>query len=329
MKPRDEFPPLDEKASAFISGLQKSERTRETYSAGLGAFQKFRLDQLKARRAGHSPALLALRGLDADVLVDFRAWLTAKGYSRFSQGTYIAAVVAFLERALDRGWLPATFSLDGARRRLKDGRRAIPYPSADVSLLPIPGVLAYWNRQPQDFEQKEDLLDLLRARAFVQLLYSSAGRIGEICRLDRKDVQDGRRDRAQVIGKGEKPRFIYILPEARAAISAYVDTRADAFEPLFIRHHREYGLRATRQLLWRTVHQAARALGTDVHPHDFRHYRASQMLDQGAPLEAIQEILGHADISTTRRIYAQYSRPAIRAIFEQTSIPASALGEEV
>jgi integrase/recombinase XerD len=73
-------------------------------------------------------------------------------------------------------------------------------------------------------------------------------------------------------------------------------------------------------MLWRTVKQAAKQLGIDVSPHDFRHYRASQMLQQGAPLEAIQEILGHSDISTTRRVYAHYSRPSIRAIFEKTTL---------
>jgi integrase len=73
-------------------------------------------------------------------------------------------------------------------------------------------------------------------------------------------------------------------------------------------------------MLKRTVREAAKKLGMDISPHDFRHYRASQMLEQGAPLEAIQEILGHSDISTTRRVYAHYSRPAIRAIFERTTL---------
>jgi integrase/recombinase XerD len=73
-------------------------------------------------------------------------------------------------------------------------------------------------------------------------------------------------------------------------------------------------------MLWNTVKTAAHSLGMDVSPHDFRHYRARQMLEQGAPLEAIQEILGHSDIGTTRRVYAHYSKPAIRTIFERTTL---------
>jgi len=70
----------------------------------------------------------------------------------------------------------------------------------------------------------------------------------------------------------------------------------------------------------RTVSGAAKKLGMDVSPHDFRHFRARQMLEQGAPLEAIQEILGHSDIGTTRRVYAHYSKPSIRSIFERTTL---------
>ncbi len=155
----------------------------------------------------------------------------------------------------------------------------------------------------------------------MHLLYCSAGRLAEVAALDRKSVADGRRKEAIVTGKGDKERFIFITPDARAAISAYVGERHDDYEPLFISHGRNYGSRLSRVSLWRTVKKAAKVLGIDVSPHDFRHYRASQMLQQGAPLEAIQEILGHSDISTTRRVYAHYNKPSIRAIFDKTTLP--------
>jgi integrase/recombinase XerD len=145
--------------------------------------------------------------------------------------------------------------------------------------------------------------------------------LSEVAGLNRKDVADGRRKEAIVHGKGDKERFIFITPDARAAILTYLTERKDAFEPLFISHGRKYGSRFTKMSLWRTVSAAEKKLGMDVSPHDFRHYRARQMLEQGAPLEAIQEILGHSDIGTTRRVYAHYSKPSIRSIFERTTVP--------
>ena len=79
-------------------------------------------------------------------------------------------------------------------------------------------------------------------------------------------------------------------------------------------------IKMSKVSIWSTVKRAAKALGMEVTPHDFRHFRASRMLDEGAPLEAIQEIPGHADISATRRVYAHYSGPSIRDIFTRTTL---------
>lgn len=329
----------------YLDQLAASPRTQRTYDVGLRAFLAFLGEKSKMpakrivvhekaqprRRASEGQAnsksstsqVLAPNVIDTNVLEDFQSWLTSKPYSRFSQRTYMASVNAFLTYALAKDWLPEKFSLERARARLKNVKRrsSYPIPRPDPAL---PRLIAFLDEMPlpegDDPKTKRARLQVLRNRAFVHLLYSSAGRLSEVASLDRKDVADGRRKEAIVQGKGDKERFIFITPEARAAISSYVADRKDEYEPLFISHGRNYGARFTRTSLWRIISAAARKLGMDVSPHDFRHYRARQMLEQGAPLEAIQEILGHSDIGTTRRVYAHYSKPAIRTIFERTTL---------
>lgn len=321
---------LQEQISDYLSHLFESPRTQHTYETGLHVFLAFCSDsttdahgKTQSKQQNRHSIIGSLDAISTDILQDFQAWLGAKEYSRFSQRTYIASVVAFLNYSLSKDWLPSSFSLERSRAKLKQvtRRSSYPIPRPDPSL---PSLIAYYDKLPlpegESTKVQQERLRTLRSRAFVHLLYSSAGRLAEVAALDRKDVADGRRKEAIVTGKGDKERFIFITPEARASIATYVRERHDSFEPLFISHGRNYGTRLSHDSLWNIIKQASRKLGIDVSPHDFRHYRARQMLEQGAPLEAIQEILGHSDIGTTRRVYAHYSKPSIRTIFERTTL---------
>lgn len=316
---------LSEQVEDYLGHLFESPRTQHTYKTGLTVFQKFIHQSISPSHS--DPTALQpsvwLSSIDTNVLQDFQAWLGQNSYSRFSHKTYLASVVAFLNYALSKDWLPDTFSLERARAKLKQvtKRGAYPIPRPDPAL---PRLIRYFDDVPtpegENERSRRKRLQILRDRAFVHLLYSSAGRLAEVAALNRKDVADGRRREAIVTGKGDKERFIFITPDARNAIAIYVSQRKDSFEPLFISHSRNYGKRLSHEMLWRTISHAAKQMGMDVSPHDFRHYRARQMLEQGAPLEAIQEILGHSDIGTTRRVYAHYSKPSIRTIFERTTL---------
>lgn len=316
---------LSEQIEDYLGHLFDSPRTQHTYKTGLHVFQKFLTEGTGAGNK-NIPAPVppfTLERIDTNVLQDFQAWLGQNEYSRFSHKTYLASVVAFLSYALSKDWLPNTFSLERARAKLKQVTRrgSYPIPRPDPAL---PRLIRYYDEletpEGDNERSRRKRLQVLRSRAFVHLLYSSAGRLAEVAALNRKDVADGRRKEAIVTGKGDKERFIFITPDARAAIAAYINQRQDTYEPLFISHARDYGKRLSHEMLWRTISQAAKKLGMDVSPHDFRHFRARQMLEQGAPLEAIQEILGHSDIGTTRRVYAHYSKPSIRTIFERTTL---------
>lgn len=315
MKPKYRPVPLDDKAREFLETLAESPRTQDAAGDALGAFYAFRL-------SGAQP--LALKAMGFDVLVNFNNWMIKRGYSPFSRDLYCTQVGNYLGYAVRKKWMPADFSLDLAKEERSQKRKRRSYPIPEVPEM-FPQVLAYYDRQPVPTgttpHEIAARLDLLRNRAIMLTLYSTAGRVTETARLSRKQIQDGRRAEAVVLGKGGKQRFLYFTPEAQDALQTYLGNRLDESPHVFITHVREYGTCLSRQMIWHIVRTAADALGAGaVHPHHFRHYRARQMLDQGAPLEAIKEILGHADIGTTSRVYAQYSKPALRAIFDRTTL---------
>jgi len=97
-----------------------------------------------------------------------------------------------------------------------------------------------------------------------------------------------------------------MMPYAQAAIRAYLAEGGDANPALFVSHSRNAkGARLTQSEAHNAVKKTVKAEGLEpsLSAHDFRHYRATQLLREGMPLEVVQELLGHADISTTRGIY--------------------------
>ncbi|MGH2370918.1 MAG: tyrosine-type recombinase/integrase, partial [Chloroflexota bacterium] len=175
-------------------------------------------------------------------------------------------------------------------------------------------------------------LELLRDRAMIRTLYCTAMRRAEVVSLNRADVQDGRADQALVTGKGEKERVVFFDNATLAAIRAYLQTRNDTYAPLFIRHDTGRGqpgpsgtrYRITVQTVWNVVKRYARAVGVRASPHAFRHDKASVMLNQGAQLSEVQDILGHASPETTKKIYAHYETAHLRDAFDRYSVPPEA-----
>lgn len=151
-----------------------------------------------------------------------------------------------------------------------------------------------------------------RDRALVELLYSSGLRVSELTGLDVWAGANARGwvdfDAAQVhvLGKGAKPRVVPVGQAALQALQAWVALRAtggrvavDACAALFVGRN---GTRLTPQAVWQRVRQRALQAGlpTAVHPHVLRHSFASHVLQSSADLRAVQELLGHANISTTQ-----------------------------
>jgi integrase/recombinase XerD len=316
--------PYDEAVEKFLGDIG-STKTQLAYRTGAKVFREF----LETRRDG--PLMLDVID-DGDILIEFWRWLKkkrpsgqwqkdSKRLSEQSIQSYLAATAALLAFLSEEDALPETFSLDKARGRLRRARREskTPYPTRQPDPR-LPLVVLHYDRiEPptRTAQEREAYLRLLRDRAIVHVLYSTAGRISEVAQLNRNDVGDGHAESAIVIGKGRKPRTLFFTPEARHAIQAYLKERTDSERALFVGHSKKSQSKLGAASLWLIVKKAAKAEGlSDIHPHDFRHLRASQMLNEGARLEEVQEILGHADISTTRKIYAAFSRLAVKEAFE-------------
>jgi integrase/recombinase XerC len=156
-----------------------------------------------------------------------------------------------------------------------------------------------------------------RDRALMELLYSSGLRLAELVGLDLADL-DLRDRTVRVLGKGRKSRIVPVGRLALAALRAWLGERAAlaaADEPaLFVgRSGRRLGPRAIQA---RVVYWAKRqGLGVHVHPHMFRHSFASHLLESGGELRGVQELLGHADISTTQ-IYTHLDFQHLARIYD-------------
>jgi len=313
---------LDEKAREFLQTLDESPRTQETADCALKAFYSFRCYG-QPRVGDTRPAPLALRAMGFDVLVNFNNWMIKSGYRPFSRDGYCAQVVNFLRFATRKHWMSEGFSLDLAQEERKHKRKKRTYPIPEVG-EGFARVLHYFEGLAvpagDDPAAVVERLDILRGRALMQTLYASAGRASEIVQLTRKQVQDGRRDEVVSKGKGSRERFLFFTPEAQRALQVYLEARQDDSPHVFINHERKYGTGLSRNMLWHIVHQVAETVGAEkVHPHTFRHARARELLAQGVPLEAIQEVLGHASILTTRSVYAHYDHKTIREIYDRAT----------
>jgi integrase/recombinase XerC len=162
----------------------------------------------------------------------------------------------------------------------------------------------------------------LRDRAIVELLYGAGLRVGELVALDVRDLDLHRGD-VRVLGKGGKERVVPLPAAARTALRDWLDERARPGvlgEPLFVSLRprrdatpRRLGARDVRRLLARRAREGG--LLDHVHPHKLRHSYATHLLDMGADLREIQELLGHASLSTTQK-YTAVSVEHLRQVYD-------------
>jgi integrase/recombinase XerC len=163
----------------------------------------------------------------------------------------------------------------------------------------------------------------LRDRAILELLYGSGLRVAELCSLDLADI-DLRQESVQVTGKGRKDRLVPMSDSARRALAAYIsdarsalvrEERGPATDALFLNlRGTRLGPRSVRALV--TKYCKADAL-LPMTPHGLRHSFATHLLDGGADLRAVQELLGHENLATTQ-IYTHVSTERLRAVYEQS-----------
>jgi integrase/recombinase XerC len=277
------------------------------------------------RRAGDDPRRFELTALD---LVTLRSWLaamTADGAARASVARRAASARAFTAWLVRTGRLTAD---PGVRLRSPKAAR------------PLPGVL----RQEQAAELMavagREAVDptagpvtgadgvvpavvraiAVRDRAMVELLYATGVRVSELTGLDVDDVDRGRRT-VRVMGKGAKERVVPFGVPADRALDAWVAQARPVLAversgpALFLgARGRRVDPRQVRDVVHRLVDHVDGA--PPIGPHGLRHSAATHLLDGGADLRAVQEILGHASLATTQ-IYTHVSVERLRAGYRQ------------
>lgn len=156
-----------------------------------------------------------------------------------------------------------------------------------------------------------------RDRALVETLYSSGLRLAEVHGLDIGDL-DRERGLVKVLGKGRKERIVPVGTEALRAIDRYLELTNRSPESSGALFESGPGERLSRRQIQRIVAKrlAAAADGESLSPHALRHSFATHLLDEGADLMAVKELLGHASLSTTR-IYTHTSKERLLETYRQ------------
>lgn len=263
--------------------------TLEAYGRDVGGFLGFLAGHL-----GAEPDLAALAALRPG---DFRAWLAhaaAAGIDATTRGRRLSALRSFFRfLARRRGLENAALAVIQAPRRKPRLPRALSPPDAAAIAHDIGEMSAAAPLQARD-------------TALFSLLYGSGLRIGEALALNVADApRPGGQAPLRVRGKGAKERLVPVLPSVRAAIAAWL-----ALHPcpgptaaLFLGAR---GKRLDPAVAQRVLRQFRRQRGLPEHasPHALRHSFATHLLQEGADLRAIQDLLGHASLTTTERYTA-------------------------
>jgi integrase/recombinase XerC len=282
-------PELEEFAAHLARVARASPHTQRAYLSDLGQLAAF----LAERQIG----------LDAATRDDLRSFLAARfgKNAPASLARKQASLRAFYEHRVRMGHIA-----DSPARRLVFPKRRVSLPnvvSVDdcFALLEAPS---------------ERTAAGLRDRCALELLYGAGLRVSELVGLDLDDLLDGR-TALRVRGKGSKERIVPLVGKARAALLRYLDRRAE-LRPrgpqLFLNRR---GGRLTARSVARHLDRYALIAGArrHVHPHALRHSFATHLLDMGADLRGIQELLGHASLSTTQR-YTHVSSERLLQVYE-------------
>ncbi len=250
-------------------------------------------------------------------------------------------VLSYLLNLKERGYVPATqarkvaaaksfFGFMVAEGNMKDNPiQNVGSPKVGKSLpKPISVTQAFHlMEQPAKLSTPEAKRD----KAMLELLYASGMRVSELMSLNLDDV-DMEGGYVRCFGKGHKERLIPIAPRAALAVAEYVKearphlTQNSDEKALFLNRR---GDRLTRQGFWQILKGYAKAaeLDTEVTPHTLRHSFATHMLSGGADLRSVQELLGHANISTTQ-VYTHLTTEHVRRTYEKSHPRARGVGRD-
>lgn len=276
-----------------------SEHTVRGYATDIAQFLEF----LESEELGTNPA-----DLDSRTMRRYLARLQRQGISKRSVARKLSSLRGFFKYLIRKGLIE------------EDPTTGLPSPKLDKML---PKFL-----RPEQIEalmQKPDTTDPLGMRdaAILEVLYAAGMRVSELAGLDLEDI-DIAGGEAKVLGKGSKERITLLGRAAREALATYLDQGRGRLLPKGERAAGECALflnkdggrlsvRSVRRMLDKHFGQVSGEM--KISPHVLRHTFATHMLEHGADLRSIQELLGHTSISTTQ-IYTHVSRERLKQVYE-------------
>ena len=294
-----------------------SEHTVRAYQRELESFAVF-----LAKRCG---ADVVPSQIEHPVIREYLGTLYEKNLSKPSVARALAAIRSWF------GWLARTGHIE------QNPARLVSTPKLPKHLPRVPGA-EQLNQAFNDLDAETAWPE--RDRVILELLYGCGIRNAELVGLNLEDIQWGN-ECLLVRGKGRKERYVPLGDAAAFAIRAYLPLRAQKLadakrsspvsvsksegEALLLNVRLRGNGRLTTRSVGRIVKQLAlsHGLAADVHPHTLRHAFGTHMLEEGADLRAIQEILGHARLSTTQR-YTHLTSGQVAAVYDRTHPRAKA-----
>lgn len=283
------------RTSEFVSSLTAaSDNTKSAYTSDLAAFVDWCASVDVAEPAA----------VDRLLLRRYLAHLAAARFAKRSIARKAAAIRRYFGWARRAGVI-STDPSSGLRAPAGEGRLPRVLDGSELRTL----------LEPESTDDDEPAWRRRRDDALMEMLYGSGLRVSELCALDRDGV-DLRRGVVTVWGKGGKERRVPMSQAAVEAVNAWIPMRREVSSDasggaLFLNSRGgRMGARDVRRVM-------DRRSATPTHPHALRHTFATHLLDGGADLRAVQELLGHSDVATTQR-YTHVSKERLRSVYSNT-----------
>ena len=296
---------MKENIDGFLSYLTVekgfSQNTLEAYRNDLYQLASFVEEEAVRRGSAPSWSSFGRQGI-----LSYLLNLKERNYAATTIARKVAAMRSFFEFMMNEGNIKDNPSRDIASPKVG---RALPKP---ISISQVRRLIDEPARQSKSEAQRDT--------AILHLLYASGMRVSELVSLNLNDI-DLAGGFVRCFGKGHKERIIPIAPRAAQAVDDYLRELRPRLvhspeEPALFLNAR--GERLTRQGLWQILKEYAKSVGLEgITPHTLRHSFATHMLSGGADLRSVQELLGHANISTTQ-VYTHLTTEHIRQTYEKS-----------
>jgi integrase/recombinase XerC len=278
---------------------QASPHTLRNYLSDLHQFVRFASDRL-------GQAVPCTPGqIDASLIRDFLSVLYQQGVGHTTLARKLASLRSFLHFLQQQGYVS-----DNVAEQVQSPKIRRPLPN----VLPIDQVFALLDTPMTPLTALS-----LRDQALLELLYASGIRVSELVALDMQDV-DLHSGTLRVQGKGRRERQVFFGKTAAQALRAYLEERPSAPQgretPALFVNHRGSRLSTRGVQLLIKKHCQRTGLPARTSPHTMRHAFATHLLDNGADLRAIQELLGHQQLSTTQK-YTHVSTDRMLEVYDK------------